>query len=461
MFTKPSPADFAISGLEQNYTLIYEGVESKVAKCVASAIPSYANAEVNWSIVDKTTKTTPNWISIDTDGIISAAKITDNSQIGHHTLVVTATSKTDSSIKKDIETIIDVIRPDIGGVDITFKEPGPYTVVLGTSGPHKIVECSASVFPTGTDQSVIWSIENKTEWIDINSDGLITINNFNDEKLLGKKIFTIKAVSVIDSNKSSSKDITINIVRPEVKDVKIDRSNIDNYYNLNVMQTKIIDCRATAESQWADQSINWSIVAVNNDMDIPDSIKIDQQTGKLTMLNDAPLSILIKIIATSTINTTKTDSAIISINVDYPRPTEIAINGLNASYNVTTGDQNIIIDGIFAVVNPTEAIQNVKWSLKENVPGITIDEQNGTITIDVSIAKTYNFTVVATSDLVGSIYAEKDVTVNVQNIKTEHMIFKITMIVLASTVAVGIIGLIGTTPLIVKKIKAKKIQSKK
>ena len=350
--------------------------------------PLDANQDVTWSLIGA-----PSWVSIDADGYISW---TNDAQEGTYNFTVKATS-----VGLDVDGNT-VNSPESETVTLTIKYAQPTSITI-TDGQYtggnkagiagSLTAFKAKVLPDNAEQSVEWSIEDKSAdfptWISMDKNtGVVS---WTTACVKGEWTFKVQAKTTstdYDPITAKSNLITLSFDYADVVSVAKPTGPIGPLEGIKG-EAKTIDTpfTTTVNPSNAEQKVTWKLEAATTGGTCPSWITIDEN-GKISWTADAtPGTYDIVAVATSvgkdaTGQPVSSKSDPISIVIKYAEPTSITIT--DGQY---TGGNKAGIAGSLAAfkakVLPDNAKQSVEWSLTDksaNFPSwITINSSTGVI----------------------------------------------------------------------------------
>ncbi|AEF82539.1 Ig-like domain-containing protein [Leadbettera azotonutricia] len=214
------------------------------------------------------------------------------------TLTVTATSTVDTT-KSGTATVTVTAPPTVSSVTVT---PNPASV--GQGGTQQF---SAAVAGTNSPaQTVTWTVTGGGTGTSINNSGLLTVAGGQ-----GTGTLTVTATSTVDTTKSGSAVVTVT-VPPTVSSVTVTPNTI----NVEQGGTQQFSAAVNGTNSPA-QTVTWTVAGGITGTSISSNglltVAAGQSTGTLTVT------------ATSTVNTTKSGSAVVTVTLPVVTNAELYI----------------------------------------------------------------------------------------------------------------------------------------
>ncbi|KAA6324395.1 hypothetical protein EZS27_026276, partial [termite gut metagenome] len=288
----------------------------------AAVLPSDTDQSLIWTVDN------PLLATISSEGVLHA--------LSQGSVTIRATRVIDEN--QFVQLIVSILpAEEIPPVGVESVNPiqGLISLTVGDSEQY-----SATVSPNNADQSMLWSVDN-LEIASISATGLLTTISSGSVKVI--------ATSAIDSTKHAELLVTIAALEIPVESVSpiIGSTSIKlgspSQYSASVLPSTV------------SQEIFWSVDTT--------SLATISNSGLLTPL----LTGTIKVIATSTLDTSKV--AELNITINPADPVSITLNGTN-SLVLGTG-----VSSYSASILPVNALQDLIWVLDgESATGEVVGE---------------------------------------------------------------------------------------
>ncbi|QUI23939.1 DUF4073 domain-containing protein [Vallitalea pronyensis] len=337
--------------------------------------------EVTWSL-----KEAVEGASIDANG---QATITNKAPGTEFTIIATSGSVTDSklvNLKKAPAIVTSVVVNGLAEVTVPIEVDSPTT----STYTAEVKDQYGNIM---TGEEVNWSLQKAVEGVSIDANGQVTVTNKAPDT-----DFTIIATS---GSVTDSKLVSLNKAPAMVSSVTInglDEITVPTEVGSPTNVTYVAVIKDQYGNIITGEEINWSLQKV------VEGVSIDN-TGKVTLTNKAPGTEL-TVIATSG---SVTDSKVVNLKKATAMVASVTVNGLDEITVPTEIDSpsNVTYTAIIKDQYGNIMIEEVTWSLKEAVEGVSIDA-NGQVTVTNKAPGT-EFTIIATS---GSKTGSKSVNLN-------------------------------------------------
>ena len=296
-------------------------VMGTTANYSAAVLPSPVDQDVTWSVDDQTVA------KIDATGKLTPVKV--------GTVVITATSVKENTIKKDLT--VAVVLPDPSGINITGGEE----VIIGVASTY-----TAVIDPALAVQTVTWSVDNETV-ATISENGVLT---------------PIKVGTVVITATSTEKTTIKSTKTVQVKEVPVESVVITG--PAKAPKDFAIKFSATVTPSTAEQSVTWSVDNETNGT-------IDQE-GNFTGL------VVGTVVITATSTYDETIKHNFTVTVDELSDNLLVDQELTDDAIVVHNDE-LFIEG----VNAFNTLSEISSKLVDNV---IVYIKAGTYTTDLTIA---------------------------------------------------------------------------
>ncbi|MFD2601634.1 Ig-like domain-containing protein [Flavobacterium suzhouense] len=315
---------------------------------VAPIIPSVVSQEKIWEIISG-----GEFATINANGLLTAT--------ANGTVTVQATAADNATITDTIEITINGQLPVITNLEITVAD----NVAPAITADNGTLQLTASITPTEASQEVTWSIVSGEVYATIDSNGLVTATD--------NGIVTVQAVSVQDTTKSDTIEITISGQVVPVASLEINVA--DSAPATITTDDGTLQLVATVLPSNSNQNVVWSTISGN-------AYAYMTQDGVVHAINNGTATVQ----AVSAEDNTILDTIEITVSGQMVAVTSLAISVADdAPATITTDDGTL---QLVATVLPSNSNQNVIWStISGNAyaymtqDGIVHAINNGTVTI--------------------------------------------------------------------------------
>ncbi|PZR20492.1 MAG: hypothetical protein DI539_10600 [Flavobacterium psychrophilum] len=371
---------------------------------VAPVVPATVSQEKTWQIISGS-----EFATINANGLLTA--------IANGTVTVQATAADNATITDTIEITISGQLPAVTNLEIGVagNAAAAITVDNGT------LQLTASITPAEASPEVTWSIVSGDSSATIDANGLVTATD--------NGTVTVQAVSVQDTTKSDTIEITISGQVVAVASLEINVA--DNAEATITTDDGTLQLTALVLPSNSNQNVVWSTISGNE-------YAYMTQDGIVHAINNGTATIQ----AVSVEDNTILDTIEVTISGQIVAVTSVAISVADdAPATITTDDGTL---QLVATVLPSNSNQNVVWStISGNAyaymtqDGIVHVINNGTATIQAVSAEDNTILDTIEITIAGQIVAVTSVAISVADdapatITTDDGALQLTALVLPS-----------------------------
>jgi uncharacterized protein YjdB len=314
------------------------------------------------------------YASIDQNGLVTA--------IDNGTVTVRATSVEDATLYDEV--VITITNQILSVTSVEVSTQNDVDAVINTD--DGVLQLVATVMPSNSIQTVIWSIESGSEYASVNENGLVTA--------IDNGTVTVRATSV--ENPTVYDEITITITNQIVPATAIVVSTQDDVDAVITTDDGILQLVATVTPSNSVHTVTWSVQSGSAFASV-------DENGLVTALDNGTVTVR----ATSTETPTVYGEITITITNQIVPVSSVVVSTQGSVPAVINTDDGVL--QLIATVNPSNAIQTVVWTIESGAAYATLDE-NGLL----SALNNGTVTVRATSTENDTIYGEITVTITNQ-----------------------------------------------